>query len=414
MDTLIRKVQRLACCAGASLACLGTALAAAPDDAEVSLVRQRLALAGLTQAQVEQGADGRITLAGSYRDRAEVLTAFSIAQQVVGVKWVAPTTPERIQYPFGKAEALNKMCAALGTCKPAAGAVPRAGAAPARARTKFALVVGVGEFAALPRSSWLQYTARDAQSVYDYLVDPRGGAFPRQQVTLLVDRQATRKAIEDEMDRIAGLAQPDDLVVLYLSTHGTPPNDRGTMHIVTYDTELKPRERAFHTSLADDRIADFAQRLGKARLVAVLDTCYSGAAFEKVPGFLASGAKDLRFEEDRTLTVGLSGKSMVAMATGGKDLKFEDEASPLPPPGEQGPRVLMSASDGGQKSWESDRLQQSFFTYHLVRSLRRDVDLERAYRSARQVVADEVMKEKRQTQTPQAVFMPRGSSFSLK
>lgn len=404
------------------------AFAGPPDAGEISAIRQRLKAIGLAKAEVVQEADGRVTLTGSYRDRAEVLTAFSVAQQIVGVKWVAPTTPENIKYVFDNA--LNKFCAALGTCKP--GAVPGAGspsdsprppAASPTPRTpsgqsaavrKFALVVGVGEFEGLSRDRWLQYTARDAQLVHDYLVDPRGAGFPRSNVTLLTNQQASRAAIEAAMDRIADMAGPDDLVVLFISSHGTPPNDRGTMHVITYDTQFRPRERSFLTSLSDDKVAGFAQRLGKARLVAILDTCYSGAAFEKVPGFLATGSKDLRLDEEREAVVGMSGKSLHAFATGAKDLRFEDEKSPLPPPQNQGPRVLMSASDGAQKSWESDRLQQSFFTHHLVSALRRNPDLEKAYSIAKPMVSDDVLKDKGQHQTPQAVFMPRGTSFSIR
>lgn len=391
------------------------AAAQAPDGQELALIRQRLAEAGLRQAQIEQGSDGRVTLVGSYRDRSEVLTAFSIAQQVVGVRWVAPTTPEKIRYPFDNAR--DKFCQALGTCKPTAPAAPPPSPGPriqAAAPAKYALVVGIGEFESLPRQSWLQYTARDAQLVHDYLVDPRGGGFSRDNVTLLTNQQASRAAIESAMDRITAAVKPGDLVVLYISSHGTPPNDRGTMQIVTYDTQLKPRERSFLTSLSDDKVAAFANAVGPARLVAILDTCYSGAAFEKVPGFLATGAKDLRLEEDRQLVVGFSGSSMHQLATGAKDLKFEDEANPLPPPQNQGARVLMSASDAGQKSWESDRLRQSFFTHHLVNALRSQPDLERAYLSAKPVVSAEVMRDKGHAQTPQAVFMPRGTSFSLR
>lgn len=432
----------------ASLAAPAQAQSPAPDASEVATLRDRLKAVGLTRAEVVQGGDGRLTLQGSYRDRAEVLTAFSIAQQVVGVKWVAPTTPENIRYVFDNA--LDKFCAALGTCKSAAPGQPavpgapgpsappgggRAGgaqgvpgavvaAAPpvstgarppaAGAPRKYGLVVGVGEFENLDRDKWLMYTPRDAQLVYDYLVDPRGAGFARGNVTLLTNQQASRAAIESAMDQIANQAGPGDLVLLYISSHGTPPNDRGTMQVITYDTRLKPREQIFLSSLTDDRIAAFAQRLGPARLVAILDTCYSGAAFEKVPGFLATGAKDLRLDDERSTVVGYSGKSLHTLATGAKDLSFEDEKAPLPPPGNQGPRVLMSASDAGQRSWESERLRQSFFTHHLVAALRSTPDLERAYLQAKPRVSAEVLRDKGQNQTPQAVFMPRGSSLSLR
>lgn len=415
MTSIAARLRRGALACLAALAAAG-AWAQAPDPSELRAIREGLAAAGLAEARIGQGADGRVTLAGSYRNRAEVLTAFSIAQQVVGVRWVAPTTPENIRYPFDNA--LSKMCQALGTCGGATPpAAPAAPPPPPRPITgggqRWGLVVGVGEFGNLSRDQWLQYTVRDAQLMYDYLVDPRGAAFPRSNVTLLTNAQATRDAIERAMDRIAGAAGPADTVVLYMSSHGTPPNDRGTMQLITYDTVLSPRQQAFLTSLPDDKVADFAKRLGPTRLVVILDTCYSGAAFDKVPGFLATGSKNLRLEEERSTVVGLSGKSLHAMATGSKDLRFEDEKPPPPPPN-QGPRVLMSAAGANEKAWESQRLEQSFFTHHLVQALRRDADIERAYLAAKPSVTAEVMREKRHVQTPQAVFMPTDLRLSLR
>jgi uncharacterized caspase-like protein len=414
MTAVRARFGRWAAAVLAGLAAAG-ALAQAPDPAELRAIRERLVSANLPDARISQGDDGRITLAGSYRNRAEVLTAFSIAQQVVGVRWVAPTTPENIRYPFDNA--LSKMCQALGTCGGATKPAPAAPAAPPRPTSgaggqRWGLVVGVGEFGNLSRDQWLQYTVRDAQLMHAYLIDPNGAAFPRANVTLLTNAQATRGAIEAAMDRIAAAAGPDDIVVLYMSSHGTPPNDRGTMQLITYDTVLSPRQQSFLTSLPDDKVADFAQRLGQTRLVVILDTCYSGAAFEKVPGFLATGAKNLRLEEERSTVVGLSGKSLRGMATGAKDLRFEDEQAPPPP--NQGPRVLMSASGANEKAWESQRLEQSFFTHHLVQALRREPDIERAYLAAKPTVSAEVLREKRHAQTPQAVFMPRDLRLSLR
>jgi len=40
---------------------------------------------------------GRIELKGEYEDEDEVDRAFSIAQTVVGIKWVSPVTPENIK-----------------------------------------------------------------------------------------------------------------------------------------------------------------------------------------------------------------------------------------------------------------------------------------------------------------------------
>src|SRR5512139_373411 len=40
---------------------------------------------------------GRVQLKGEYNDEAEVDRAFSLAQTVVGIRWVSPVTPENIK-----------------------------------------------------------------------------------------------------------------------------------------------------------------------------------------------------------------------------------------------------------------------------------------------------------------------------
>jgi len=49
------------------------------------------------------------------------------------------------------------------------------------------------------------------------------------------------------------------------------------VYIVTYDTEVNPRERVWHTRWRKPALKDFVKTSGPARLVMILDTCYSNA-----------------------------------------------------------------------------------------------------------------------------------------
>ncbi len=51
----------------------------------------------IAKGYVELDQHGRIELKGEYADEKEVDTAFSLAQTVVGIKWVSPVTPENIK-----------------------------------------------------------------------------------------------------------------------------------------------------------------------------------------------------------------------------------------------------------------------------------------------------------------------------
>jgi len=64
-------------------------------------------------------------------------------------------------------------------------------------------------------------------------------------VHLLTDKQATTKNIKEQLNWIARHAGADDLVVIYVATHGTPrtvDSAGGANYLVTYDTEAHTGE----------------------------------------------------------------------------------------------------------------------------------------------------------------------------
>src|SRR5919108_341027 len=90
--------------AGTALGCL---ILAAMAMAQVSMspiqpghlqrIQELLRANGLARAEVAVDNRGRVELQGAYENEREVDQAFSLAQTVVGVRWVSPVTPERIR-----------------------------------------------------------------------------------------------------------------------------------------------------------------------------------------------------------------------------------------------------------------------------------------------------------------------------
>jgi uncharacterized caspase-like protein len=187
------------------------------------------------------------------------------------------------------------------------------------------------------------------------------------------------------------------------------------MNIVLYDTRIEPRHDIFLTSLTDDKLTQTIRALEATRLLIVLDTCYSGAAYAKVPGFLASGAKDLFVEEDREAVQGVPSSSLNYLARGGKDLVVESAQTTQRGVSVTTPsaKILISASDASEKSWESEQLRNSFFTYYLLDGIKRHANVRDAYAYAKPAVGTAVQREKAATQTPQAVFLPADVDFQL-
>ena len=112
------------------------------------------------------------------------------------------------------------------------------------------------------------------------LVDPKVGRFKPANVHALTDGEVTTKQLKQELNWLARSASdPDDLVVVFLSSHGTPRNiDTAEVnYIATSDTEVMPEDNLFATALPMVQISDIIRSRIKAQpTVIFLDTCQAG------------------------------------------------------------------------------------------------------------------------------------------
>jgi hypothetical protein len=371
-----------------------------------ALLRQN----GIPGAAAVLDRQGRIELKGEYENEPEVDRAFSIAQTVVGIRWVSPVTPEAVRVKEWE-KRLGSLFLRARVLSPegAAGGPP-----PGPIRARHALVVGVGSFehgqsAANPRGiAPLQFAVRDATSFYQFLADPKRGGFPAANIFFLADRNATLANITRALEQIRNRAEADDLVAVYLSSHGTPPDKFGGVFVVAYDTRVQPRESVWQTAVSEALLRDFVERLRARRLVMILDTCYSNGAYRGVPGFLPPGGKSLGAGDDEGYGISAGyGKRLL----GAKDIVAEAPAPPASTAGGAGApdgwgTVLIGASGAGERSWESDQLHNSIFTYYYLEGLNRSGgSVQQAFYHAKPLVSRRVKQEKGRDidQTPQVM-----------
>jgi uncharacterized caspase-like protein len=245
-------------------------------------------------------------------------------------------------------------------------AAPAAPVKPGPVQQKWALVVGIGNFTdtQIPK---LNYTTADADSFAAALKDPSIGQFPADNVHELTDQNATTKNIKEELNWIARHAQANDLVVIYVATHGTPrtvDSAGGANYLVTYDTEAYKsgafdEDAMYATAYPMVDLANaVATRMKALRTAVFLDTCYSGGA--------ASGEK---------LANEAPSKEMLTHMTDGTG------------------RIVMAASQVDQESHESSDLRHGYFTYYLIQALKSSkgaTPLSQVYASVAQQVSKSV------------------------
>jgi hypothetical protein len=262
-------------------------------------------------------------------------------------------------------------------------------------RQKLALVVGISRFKD-PRINALKYTSRDAEAVAQAL--KRDCEFDY--VKTLLDEQATSYHIKTEIDRIAKMADTDDLVVIYVSSHGSPEDldTAGVNYVVTHDTEVS---NLYPTAYRmDDLLDDIDLRVKAARVIAFLDTCYSGGTFRELPtGWVASSRA-------MSPVGGLStSRLQERLARGARALAIERDGVAPATRGRvaQGiGRVIVTSSSQAERSWEDERIEHGYFTYYLLEALKRHtpVSVEDVFAHLRVKVPESVQRDKNASQHP--------------
>ena len=230
-------------------------------------------------------------------------------------------------------------------------------------RDKWALIVGISKFK--DSSLNLRYPSKDAKDFYDFLITSAG--FKKDHIKLLVDEDATRGHILSELgDKwLPRVANPDDLVVIYISSHGSASDMDvgGVNYLLAHDTEV---DNLYASGLPmQDLTRIIKGRVHSDRIVLVLDACHSGAT-------TVSDSKGL----SRRSNVNVDD---IAQGTG---------------------QLVISSSMPNQVSWESKRDQNSVFTKYLMEGLKSKPNLGEAFDFMKNKVQEEVLRERGVLQTP--------------
>jgi len=245
-------------------------------------------------------------------------------------------------------------------------------------KDKWALVVGISQFQN-PKLKLL-YAAKDAQDFSQYLI--KEGNFAPDHVKLLTDGDATQKRIMSELGSkwLPHMANPDDLVVIFISSHGSPADMdmEGVNYLVAHDTDV---DDLYTTGIEmQDLIGTIKRRVHSDRVVLILDACHSGAADNQSKGLSRLTNLDA---------------GMVAQGTG---------------------QLVICSSMPNQVSWEFKDQPNSVFTRCLIDGLRKQgsaTKLGEAYGFMKDKVQETVLRERGIMQTPVLKSAWKGNDLIL-
>lgn len=232
---------------------------------------------------------------------------------------------------------------------------------------KWAVVVGVSEFA--DKAINLKYAAKDAADFRAFLVEKCH--FAPDHVRLLTNEQATKENVLDLLGDsfLPRVALPDDLVVIYFSSHGSASDLdlRGVNYLVAHDTAV---DRLYSTGIDLQTLSNIVKtRIHCNRALIILDACHSGGASD------TSDSKGLV----RTSNVDAAA---IAQGTG---------------------RAVICSSSKAQSSWESKNYANGVFTKTLIDGFKAQGEkttLSDAFKYLKTNVEAQVAAERGVLQTP--------------
>jgi formylglycine-generating enzyme required for sulfatase activity len=183
----------------------------------------------------------------------------------------------------------------------------------------------------------LRCARKDAEAMHALMTDPSCGLFPPENVTLLVNRDATTQAVRKAFSALWKRAGEADTVWVYYAGHGAQEG-RDT-YWVTHDADV---DDLYATGIRNAEIVETLGRIQAARVVVFLDCCHAAAtAVQRNPQ-----RKRLTAE---TAFAAYEGKG----------------------------QLTISSSNGDEKSVELGDRGHGAFTYFLTQGLRGEADADK-------------------------------------
>lgn len=140
---------------------------------------------------------------------------------------------------------------------------------------RWAVVIGISEYLHANKGiTPLRFAHRDAHEFMRFIRSAQGGGFPAANTRLLLNEQATTRNIRSTLFTFLKQAKADDLVIIYIASHGAPePGRPDNLYLITYDTD--PDDLASTAFPMWDMQTALTRYIIAERVVVLADACHS-------------------------------------------------------------------------------------------------------------------------------------------
>jgi hypothetical protein len=210
-------------------------------------------------------------------------------------------------------------------------------------RNAHALVIGIANYQHVRKLP--ETVLKDARDIGALLVDPNFCAYPKDNVTLLLDGDATRENMRAQLQALAGRTNENSTVFFYLSSHGhhIASGPYAGEYILPVDTAYPGDAQVAQSAVSGGEFSDALKAFPARKVLVVLDCCHAqGVAALK-------GEGDEEPEEPEFKALPEAYYDTLNRGVG---------------------RAILASSNSSQRSYILPEATNSLFTQHLLDGLK--------------------------------------------
>jgi metacaspase-1 len=165
------------------------------------------------------------------------------------------------------------------------------------AQTKRALIIAIGNYPDFEKNRWAAINSmNDVPLIENALIKQD---FPATNITKLLDEKATKKGIEDALDKLILSSGTNDIVVIHISSHGQQIEDDnegeeadgldesivpyGAMYSMDKSIYNKVSAGYLRDDVFGEKVTQLRNKIGKkGDLLVLIDACHSGSGLRGV------------------------------------------------------------------------------------------------------------------------------------
>jgi len=213
----------------------------------------------------------------------------------------------------------------------------------------------------------LQYAAKDVDDLAMVFSNMEGEEFGNVYVKTYLNEQVTIDNIEEAKAFLAN-AKVDDTFVLFIAGHGVHAMDKSaTYYYLVYDTNLS---RLPETAVSFDLIENLLQGIAPRNKLFLMDTCESGEAEGSFQNEYSLILDNHRINARTSRGIRIMLKASNTVQEDDRSYLFEKDRFIYNDLLRRSGTMVFSSSRGDEFSYESDWLENGFFTEAIIKSFR--------------------------------------------